>query len=130
MWDQVVRAVYDVYESYLAIRAVDLAIPTFIGLWLLILALPLAGIDRRDPFSGLMYIIYLGATGVALVFALPSQYVEVEATPGNQVLSVATMMMIAAFRWWYHDDSPKEIEDKSASQAKEKDRGIAKQARR
>lgn len=101
MWNQFLFALRDVYESYLTIRAVDLAQPSFIALWMVILFTPLIGIDRRDKYSSLMYVAYLAGAGVALIFALPKQYIEGSSTLAGQLAGTVMMMIVAGIRWYY-----------------------------
>lgn len=96
--------IHDLAESIRLIRPVDLAQPTFMCLWLLILATPLRGIDRRDPFCGMMYVAFTSGAGVALIFALPQEYVSTNLGIPQQFLSVVAMMSVAAIRWWYKSD--------------------------
>ena len=94
----------DLIESYQAVRAVDLALPTFLGLWLVILLMPLRGIDRRDLYGGMMYTLYLTASGVALVFALPRKYLATSPTFEVQLLAVTCMILLAGLRWYLGKD--------------------------
>lgn len=95
----------DLVESYQAVRAVDLALPTFLGLWLVMLLMPLKGIDRRDPYGGMMYTLYLTASGVALIFALPRKYLATSPTFEVQFLAVTCMILLAALRWYLGKDT-------------------------
>jgi hypothetical protein len=101
MWEQLSLAVKDIYESYATIRAVDVAQPSFIALWMVILFTPLIGIDRRDKYCSMMYVAYLAGAGVALIFALPRQYIEQSSTLSGQLAGTVMMMIAAAVRWYY-----------------------------
>jgi len=88
----------DIRESWELLQAVDFALPSFACLWLLIVLLPLKGMDRRDPISGAMYTMFCMAAGVALMFALPQRYIP-NPSLGVQVVGVMLMGFAGAFRW-------------------------------
>ena len=93
----------DTRDSLLTWDLKDLALPTYFVLWLAILFTPLVGVDRRDPFAAMVYVLFCVAAGVTLIFALPQNY-----TPPSSVQFVigATLSMsgISAFRWYYRDE--------------------------
>ncbi len=67
-------------------------------LWLVILRLSLAGIDRRDGITGLTYVLYMMAAGATLLLALPGKH-DALADDRGQMLLVCLMGAIAAYRW-------------------------------
>jgi hypothetical protein len=109
MWNQFILALNDIYESYATIRAVDLAQPSFIALWMVILFTPLIGIDRRDHYCSAMYVAYLAGAGVALIFALPRQYIEQSSTFAGQISGTIMMMIVASLRWYLGSKQPMKI---------------------
>jgi hypothetical protein len=109
MWNQFLLALNDIYESYATIRAVDLAQPSFIALWMVILFTPLLGIDRRDHYCSAMYVAYLAGAGVALIFALPRQYIEQSSTLAGQISGTIMMMIVASVRWYLGSRQPLKI---------------------
>ena len=117
MWNQFLLALKDIYESYLTIRAVDLAQPSFIALWMVILFTPLMGIDRRDKYCSMMYISYLAGAGVALIFALPKQYISQSSTLAGQVSGTIIMMIVAGIRWYYGARQPQQVTKKTISES-------------
>lgn len=97
--------------------AVDLARPTYFILWMVILFLPLIGIDRRDPIAGLVYVLYCVAAGVTLVIILPEKYSDVLSLK-TQFNLVMAMIFCASFRWFYKATTNKleikiELEEKN-----------------
>ena len=85
----------------------DLAYPTYFILWLIILFLPLLGIDRHDPIAGLVYILYLVTTGATLIFALPDNLNSVSDL--NIHFSVLVAMGCAAAYRWFHDNNRRQV---------------------
>jgi len=100
MPEWVVALLEDVRVSWGEVQAIDFALPTFIGLWCLIVFLPLRGMDRRDPMSGAVYTMFCMGAGVCLMFALSKEYVA-NPTFGVQLISVSLMGLVAAVRWGY-----------------------------
>ncbi len=123
MTDILKLGVSDLLESYRALRAVDLALPTFFCLWLVILLMPLRGIDRRDPYGGAMYMLYLAASGVALIFALPRKYVATSPSLAVQLVAVICIILAAALRWYYGRDPSDETIRKLKAESEEASRG-------
>jgi|GEM_PF-1715183 len=100
MWEYTKFILRDIYESYMTFRLVDLAQPSFVLLWMIILFTPLIGIDRRDKFCSAMYALYLGGAGVTLVYALAAAYVKEGSNLTTQFFATAAMMGFAVFRWY------------------------------
>lgn len=67
-------------------------------LWLVLLRLSLAGIDRRDGITGLTYVLYMMAAGATMILALPGHH-DVLADDRRQMLLVCVMGGLAAYRW-------------------------------
>ena len=101
MWNQFLVSLKDIYESYMTFSMVDLAQPSFIALWISILFMPLIGVDRRDRYCSLMYVMYLAGAGVTLIFALPQEYFGGHTNIASQLAGTIIMMIFAASRWWY-----------------------------
>ena len=94
---------HDVKDSFMLWDLKDLALPTYFTLWLVILFTPLVGVDRRDPFAAMVYVLFCVAAGVTLIFALPQRF-----TPPSSINfiigTVLTMAGISAFRWYYRNE--------------------------
>ncbi|MGE0172920.1 MAG: hypothetical protein AB7T49_09050 [Oligoflexales bacterium] len=70
------------------------------ALWVLVLCVPLTGIDKRDVFSGMGYAVFCMTAGIILIFTLHSKY-SLPSTIGN-VINVGVLLLgISAFRWTY-----------------------------
>jgi hypothetical protein len=100
MWEYTKFIFRDIYESYMTFRLVDLAQPSFVLLWMIILFTPLIGIDRRDKFCSAMYALYLGGAGVTLVYALADAYIKEGSNLTTQFIATGAMMGFAVFRWY------------------------------
>ena len=94
---------HDIKESFLLWDLKDLALPTYFALWLVILFSPLVGVDRRDPYAAMVYVLFCVAAGVTLIFALPQRF-----TPPHSINFVIgallSMAGISAFRWYYRNE--------------------------
>ena len=88
----------DLKDSILAFTVRDLTRPSFFGLWLVILLMPLIGVDRRDPVAGMVYVVFALGAGAALVFALPKDLVD---EPSIQTIfwSMVLMGIASSVRW-------------------------------
>ena len=92
--------VKDIHDSWYQLRTVDFAQPVFVLLWLFIVFLPLGQVDRRDILAGLVYSLFSLALGVALIFALPKEFVP-KPSLATQFMSVLGMVILTCARWFY-----------------------------
>lgn len=69
-----------------------------VGLWLVLLAMPLSGIDRRDPMTRITYLFFMCFGGVALMIAVPGKFPTVH-DAGWQLSSMGAMAALASIRW-------------------------------
>lgn len=69
-----------------------------ITLWILILLIPLKGINRRDPISGMMYSLFCTAAGTALLIAIPQKY-ALDMPLRSQLNLILFMSVFSALRW-------------------------------
>ena len=112
---------YDLKNAWDSLEPVDFAMPSFIGLWIAILLMPLIGIDRRDPIAGLMYVLFCSGAGVALVFALPQKYAPPR-TINLQITTVFFMGAVSAFRWFYGANPDALEEQRKQMELKDKEK--------
>ncbi len=65
----------------------------------MILLFPLGGIDRRDLFSSLMYLLFLSFAAVVLFFALPSVLITDTSDLQNQIVTLMILAAVSLLRW-------------------------------
>lgn len=90
--------VRDITDAVLGLRPVDFAFGTFVMMWLIILFMPLIGVDRRDPIAGAVFSLYCVASGAALVYALPQEIMG-ETNLKTINISLTCMGIAAGIRW-------------------------------
>lgn len=98
------ESIFDIYEAYSTLKIKDLALPTFAGLWVLTLLIPLTGINKRDLATAATYLAYLISSAVILLLILPSQYISLDITMTSQLLTLIALGCIAVARWWFRED--------------------------
>ena len=90
----------DVILWFYSIKLADFAYPSYIFLWLVILYLPLHGIDCADPIAGLVYVLYCIGSGATLFFALPGEFAKTSDLPIH-FGTLLVMGLAAAYRWFH-----------------------------
>lgn len=70
------------------------------SLWLVILCLPLSGVDRRDHIAGLTYVLFCISAGVMLTIALPGRFGNFSDAP-HHLEAIALFAFVAAVRWMW-----------------------------
>ena len=98
------QKLFHFYEAYTTLEVRDLAVPTFAGLWVLTLLIPLTGINKRDAATASAYVVYLASSAVILLFILPSQYIKLDLTISSQLLTLVALSIVTVLRWWFRDD--------------------------
>ncbi len=90
----------DATASYNSIEMNDLAYPSYILLWLLLLMFPLTRVDRSDPIAGLVYVLFSITTGATLIFGLPGDFTSFSDINIHFAILLG-MGCIAAYRWFH-----------------------------
>lgn len=86
--------------------------------FLLILALPLTQVDRRDHICAMVYVAVCSAAGVILILAVPQKLTQ-EPETSNRSFMVLIFAALAAARWYIHKKvSIKDTETNEATNAK------------
>ena len=98
----------DILDAVLDLRPMDFAQPSFFALWLVILFMPLIGVDRRDPISGIVFVLFCMASGAALVFALPQELIP-ESDLKTINITLTCMGLGAGIRWVFGAQRKKDI---------------------
>jgi hypothetical protein len=85
-------------DAFLALSTSDWVALGGAVLWLVIVALPLGGIERRDTTTAVTYVVFCVAAAVALLLALPMRNRSlIEADAHVRVILVAAL--ISGLRW-------------------------------
>ena len=87
---------------------------------MVILYLPLHGIDREDPIAGMVYILYCVGSGATLFFALPNNFEEPEDLPIHFAV-LLVMGLGAAYRWFHKNNQTLTREEYEESARKKKE---------
>ncbi|NRA64703.1 MAG: hypothetical protein HRU19_09485 [Pseudobacteriovorax sp.] len=100
--------IHDAKAIILGFEMRDLAHPSYLMLWLVILFYPLHGVDRNDPIAGLVYVLYSLFVGTTVFFALPKNFQEISDL--NTHFGILVIMgCVTAYRWWFHTNEPKKV---------------------
>lgn len=100
MTDWISFLVHDAIKGWQELEPTDFAQPSYLGLWGMMIALPLTGMDRRDAITGLVYMLFCLAAGATLVFALPMNFIP-NPTFQSMVSTLTIMAGLAGLRWFY-----------------------------
>ena len=85
-------------EAFVAVGPVQALAGSGALLWLILLSLPLRGIDRRDWGAGVTYVLFHVATGTALVLGL-SRGLSAERDVLLQLAAILALGSVAGVRW-------------------------------
>lgn len=99
MWDWLIIFLDDFKKATLEINLNELVRPGFFILWLIILAMPLKDVDRRDPVAGLMYVLFSTFAGACLMFSIPQHIVD-DLEPKAVLIGTLIMGTISCCRWF------------------------------
>ena len=67
-------------------------------LWLVVMAMPLTGIDRRDNITGITYLLYAAGSGIMLTVVIPGKFVHWDDAIW-QIASLLGLLAVASIRW-------------------------------
>ena len=95
---QVIPNTREVFEAFGVLTFADYAPVVHVLLWSTCIAVSLKGIDRRDSVAGAVYVAFMAAAGVILIFAFP-RYLNDTGEISTQMLVVALLMTAAGARW-------------------------------
>lgn len=100
MSDWILFTIRDFHRGVSELQPSDLAQPVGVLLWLIILAVPLRDVDRRDINGFLVYCLCSLATGVTLCFALTEEFTP-QLTASTLVSTSLVFVLFAALRWLF-----------------------------
>jgi len=95
----------DLNEMYRTLTLRDFALPTFIFIWMMVLAFPLKGIPRTDIVTGATYMLYGTATGIFLTIVLPNKLFGQTLSRTEHLLLFFVMLFIISIRWWLRSNT-------------------------
>lgn len=90
---------HDIKESFAGITMLEVSKQALFGLWLIILFMPLKGVDRRDMLACLVYTMFMGAAAATLFYAIPKALVEEEASLQDQFITLMIIFAFGCIRW-------------------------------
>lgn len=100
--DEVLKAFFDVAVADLAGLAGGV-------LWLIVIALSLKTIDRRDNMAGASYVLFMTGAGVAMVIAIPARLKHAYDLSLRHLMITSALATIAAARWVIRPGPPTRI---------------------
>ncbi len=82
----------------------DLQYPFALILWIILVSLPLHGVDRRDHIAGMSYTLYCTATAIVLFLALPGSFLTL-GDIGFHIAFVSFFVGVTSYRWFHSNDT-------------------------
>lgn len=110
----------DLLAIFAEFSSKDLQYPFALILWVILVSLPLHGVDRRDHIAGMSYTLYCTTTAVVFFLALPGSYTSI-ADIGIHVAVVALFMGVTSYRWFHQNDALIIVSDGTGSKTKKQD---------
>lgn len=92
----------DVLAIFAAFSPKDLQYPLALLLWVIVVSMPMHGVDRRDRIVGICYTLYCTATGITLFLALP-EAVKSFSDVGLHLAIFSVLAAISAYRWFSYE---------------------------
>lgn len=93
-----IPSIKEVVEAFSALTYPDVAVALSVILWLVVLAIPLTGIDRRERMAGYTYVAFMAFSAAALVFAAPARLKDWR-DAALHVVVILVMGVLAGARW-------------------------------
>ncbi len=82
----------------------DLQYPFAMILWIVLVSLPLHGVDRRDHIAGMSYTLYCTTTAIVLFLALPGTFTTI-ADFGLHLAFVSFFIGVTSYKWFHRNDT-------------------------
>ncbi len=98
----------------------DLQYPFALILWIILVSLPLHGVDRRDHIAGMSYTLYCTATAIVLFLALPGSFLEL-GDIGFHIAFVSFFVGVTSYRWFHSNDTLIIVSDGKPTQKKKQE---------
>jgi hypothetical protein len=110
----------DVLAIFAELSMKDLQYPFSLILWIVLVSLPLHGVERRDHIAGMSYTLYCTATAIVLFLALPGSFVDL-ADIGFHIAFVSFVVGVTSYRWFHSNDTLIIVSDGKATQKKKQE---------
>ncbi|WP_141731447.1 hypothetical protein [Oligoflexus tunisiensis] len=94
----------DVLAIFAELSMKDLQYPFALVLWIILVSLPLHGVERRDHIAGMSYTLYCTATAIMLFLALPGSFADYTDI-GFHIAFVSFFVGVTSYRWFYSNDT-------------------------
>ena len=94
----------DVLAIFAELSMKDLQYPFALILWIILISLPLHGVDRRDHIAGMSYTLYCTVTAIVLFLALPGNFMGL-ADIGFHIAFVSFFVGVTSYRWFHSNDT-------------------------
>jgi hypothetical protein len=94
----------DALAIFAELSTMDLQYPFALILWIVLVSLPLHGVDRRDHIAGMSYTLYCTATAIVLFLALPGNFTDF-AEIGIHIAFVSFFVGVTSYRWFHSNDT-------------------------
>jgi hypothetical protein len=94
----------DVLAIFAELSMKDLQYPFALILWIILVSMPLHGVDRRDHIAGMSYTLYCTATAIVLFLALPGSFMEL-ADIGFHIAFMSFFVGVTSYRWFHSNDT-------------------------
>lgn len=111
----------DVLAFFAELSMRDLQYPFALLLWVILVSLPLHGVERRDHIAGISYTLYCTATAVVLFLALPGSFLDA-ADIGFHLAFISFAIGVTSYRWFHSHDTLIIVSD--GQTIKKKKRGL------
>lgn len=92
----------DLFTTYEQMSILDFRFALQFGMWLIILFIPLHGIDRRDYLTSATYCLFLMMCAGILLFAIPQSANELQYLP-QHLLIFFVLSCLSVYRWFRPD---------------------------
>lgn len=101
-WWEFIRSDFMVSLAELSVK--DFYDPAAVMLWLILLFLPLTGVERRNRVAAMTYMLYAASVAILLILAIPQNDPNLSAFP-THIAYVLAFVTVTLYRWYNRHDS-------------------------
>jgi hypothetical protein len=94
----------DALAIFAELSVKDLQYPFALILWIILISLPLHGVERRDHIAGMTYTLYCTSTATILFLALPGSFTDYKDI-GFHIAFVSFFVGATSYRWFHSNDT-------------------------